>query len=85
MRIARASDTVRPDAGLGGSGVGTPTLVDGSAGGIVCFRMVGEADARFYESGQSLHVQAGKSLLPPALGVLNLGPPGLPLLINCQS
>ncbi len=78
-------EAVRPEVGLGGSGVGAPTLTGGGAGGIVGSGMIGGADARFHEGGQPLHVQAGKGLFLAALGVLDLCPPGLASLVNRQS
>ena len=56
----------------------------GGAWGIVGSGVIGEANARFHESGQPLSVQTGKGLLFAALGVLDLCPPGLALLVNRQ-
>jgi hypothetical protein len=85
MRSTPTSDTVRPDAGLGGAGVGALTVAGGGAGGIVGLGMIGRADARFHEGDQPLNVQVRKGLLFAALGVLDLCPPGLASLVNRHS
>jgi len=78
-------EAVKPEVGLGDSGIGASTLTGGGDGGIVGSGIIRGIDARFHEGDQPLNVQAGKGLLFAALGVLDLCPPGLASLVNRQS